>query len=464
MTMAETEELATKWVVNYTESVSVSGGSPVETDKTYEVLASEVVGDTIVVRGTVDERATFDDKDTVVITITIKTVSEEPVNPPKTTNTLTLKGEEWAEVIEKVVVYSEDGMSTHELTAVPAPFGKTEEWTAEIPEDVKAVKIVIDGNLEKAIDKAMDDDEVTVSADELAYAQSSKIKVTIDGVVYYADNDGENKGKVTVPDMEDGTQFLAETYTSDDVTDSEKAKDGVLTIDNVSKDRVLYTACEVTLPADEPITVTLKGRTNEDGEALEAAQYVAKNETLVITFTEGGSYKIDDQKAKAYAKGETVEVKVERDVEIVTYELPTDFQANIDEAFKKVNFDVNSEENGVELTLDKETNTLSVKITDFSDLGTTTQNTGTMQFLRDLTKKDYTVSLKSGTNSISLDKGNYSTENDAMQEYKKAILGLIQNVAVAGVENTITIDITINGLNGNSVSGQVILTATIPNP
>ena len=400
----------------------------------------------------------------MVITITIKTVSEEPVNPPKTTNTLTLKGEEWAEVIEKVVVYSEDGMSTHELTAVPAPFGKTEEWTAEIPEDVKAVKIVIDGNLEKAIDKAMDDDEVTVSADELAYAQSSKIKVTINGVVYYADNSGENRGKVTVPGMEDGTQFLAETYTSDRVTDSKNAKDGVLTIEGVSKDRVLYTACEVTLPADdESIAVTLKGRTNKDGEALEAEQYVAKNETLVITFTEGGSYKIDDQKAKAYAKGETVEVKVERAVEIVTYELPTDFQANIDEALKKVNFDVDSEKNGVEMTLDKETNTLRVEITDFSKLSENTQGTGTMRFLRDLTEKGYTVSLKSGTNSISLD-GENEDENEAMKEYKAAILKLIQNAAVVGVENTITIDITINGLNGNSVSGQVILTATIPNP
>ena len=100
---------------------------------------------------------------------------------------------------------------------------------------------------------------------------------------------------------------------------------------------------------------------------------MAKDETLVITFTNGGSYKIDDLKPKAYAKGETVEVKVESDVEIVTYELPTDFQANIDEAFKKVNFNVDSEKNGVELIFDEETNTLRVEITDFSDLGTTTQ-------------------------------------------------------------------------------------------
>ena len=199
--MAETEEPATKWVVDYTESVSVNGGTPVVTGKTAEADANGVVKNTI-------DSVTFDANDSVVITITIKTVSEEPVNPPKTTNTLTLEGEEWATLIEdkKVVVYSEDGMSTYKLTAVPAPFGKTEEWTAEIPEDVEAVKIVINGDLEKAIDKAMDDDEVTVSADELAYAQGDKIKVTIDGVVYYADNDGENKGKVTVPDMEDGTQ------------------------------------------------------------------------------------------------------------------------------------------------------------------------------------------------------------------------------------------------------------------
>ena len=154
---------------------------------------------------------------------------------------------------------------------------------------------------------------------------------------------------------------------------------------------------------------------------------------------------------------------MERAVEIVTYELPTDFQANIDEALKKVNFDVDSEKNGVEMTLDKETNTLRVEITDFSKLSENTQGTGTMRFLRDLTEKGYTVSLKSGTNSISLD-GENEDENEAMKEYKAAILKLIQNAAVVGVENTITIDITINGLNGNSVSGQVILTATIPNP
>ena len=74
------------------------------------------------------------------------------------------------------------------------------------------------------------------------------------------------------------------------------------------------------------------------------------------------------------------------------------------------------------------------------------------------------MSLKSGTNSISLDKGEYESDNAAMVAYKAAILGLIKNAAVVGVENTITIDVTINGLNGNSVSGQVILTATIPNP
>ena len=99
MTMAETKEPEMKWVVTYTESVTVNGGSPVETDKTYEVLASEVVGDTIVVRDTVDERATFDDKDTVVITITINSITKEPVNPPKTTNTLTLQGAGWRRLL-----------------------------------------------------------------------------------------------------------------------------------------------------------------------------------------------------------------------------------------------------------------------------------------------------------------------------------------------------------------------------
>ena len=80
-----------------------------------------------------------------------------------------------------------------------------------------------------------------------------------------------------------------------------------------------------------------------------------------------------------------------------------------------------------------------------------------MNALEALYEAGYTVTLKrDGKQAITLTEG-----TDA--EYKATILSYISDlVGMKGATNEDTITVTINGLNGNSMTGYVELSITVP--
>ena len=90
-------------------------------------------------------------------------------------------------------------------------------------------------------------------------------------------------------------------------------------------------------------------------------------------------------------------------------------------------------------------------------LGNDTQNTGTMNALKALYDAGYTVTLdRDDKDPITLKKGD-------TDDYKTSILAYIEDLMkITGVERTSTITVTINGLNGNSMTGYVELSIDVP--
>ena len=413
MTMAETEEPATKWVVNYTESVSVNGGTPVETVKSADIP------DNGVVKGTI-ESVTFDANDTVVITITINSITEEPVTPEKTTNTLTLQGEGWAEALGKnLSVYDTDGNKIAELTPAPAPFGgETTEWTAEIPAEYKEVVVVTNG---KNYTIAMDEENVTETEEDLGLAQGDLITISIDGVVVDTVKKGE---KATLSGLTAGTQYLADQKTGENITPA-VSEAGELTVNNTANNRNLYTACEVTLPED--VTATLS-----DGET-EVAKYVAKNETIIVTFPADNTYTIGDGEAVHYDTETKVEVQVTGALEIVASQTEEEFVETVETTLSSIK----SVEDKVTIAADEDGNVTITLLTEVENEDSIS-GSGIMTSLAALLTEGYTI-------RIDVKGGSYAemTAENPLDEIE--LITLLDLPTVGNKDYTVTITSDIDG-------------------
>ena len=314
-------------------------------------------------------------------------------------------------------------------------------------------KVVELSNGAKALEYTM-----TGSTNVNAESADETVTITINNVAYVI---AKGANKVTVPGMEDGTRFMADgTVTCEEsgLTPAANAKDGVLTMSDTSKDRTLYTACKVDV-------------TDADGNAVkvyldaekknEAKAYVAKGQTVYFSLTVGETYMIDGTETLITEENKNQAIEVSGDIKVTYYETKEAFEANVEKALENINLDGDKKPvDGITMSFNEATNTLSVAI-DMAEfgggLGGGTQNTGTMDALEALYEAGYTVTLKrDGKQAITLTEGTDAT-------YKATILSYISDlVKTEGATNEDTITVTINGLNGNSMTGYVELSITVP--
>ena len=295
-----------------------------------------------------------------------------------------------------------------------------------------------------------------VNADADSVAKT--VTITIDNVAYVI---AKGANKVTVPDMEDGTRFMADgTVTCEEsgLTPAANAKDGVLTMSDTSKDRTLYTAYEVSVTDKDGTSVAVN--LDEDGEKS-AKKYVAKGQTVYFTLPVGETYMINGTETLITEENKDQAIKVSGDITVTYYETKEAFKANVEKAMENINLDGKEEPvKGITMSFDKATNTLSVAI-DMAKfeggLDGGTQNTGTMNALEALYEAGYTVTLYNDRlGEIKLEDGTDAT-------YKGAILSYISDMMeTPGVTREEKITVTINGLNGNSMTGYVELSITVP--
>ena len=449
--------------VNYTEAVVVNG--TVEQVNRYKGVALNTNN---MVYGTAS--AEIDNGDEVVVRIydvepVYKTVEDEPY-------TLTLSGD----FFEKAQVWLDGGNT-------PA---KTDSTTAlgtvyKIPTDnatvtITGVKldsysegdIIIVGGVQfkvvelsngaKALKYTMTG-STNVNADADSVAKT--VTITIDNVAYVI---AKGANKVTVPGMADGTRFMADgavTCEETGLTPAANAKDGVLTMRDTSKDRTLYTAYEVSVTGKDGKSVAVN--LDEDGEKP-AQKYVAKGQTVYFTLPVG-TYTVkvgETSKVLEVTDAKAVQSEsVTGDITVTYYETKEAFEANVEKALKNINLDGEEEPaDGITMSFNEATSTLSVAIdmAKFEDgLGDGTQNTGTMDALEALYDAGYTVTLdRDGKGEKTLTKG-------TTKEYKTAIMSYILDlVTEKGGTNEDTITVTINGKNGNSMTGYVELSITVP--
>ena len=302
---------------------------------------------------------------------------------------------------------------------------------------------------------------MTGSTNVNADSAAKTVTITIDNVAYVI---AEGANKVTVPGMADGTRFMADgTVTCEEsvLTPATNAKDGVLTMSDTSKDRTLYTAYKVDVTNADGGTVKVYLDAEEE---TEAKAYVAKGQTVYFTLPVG-TYTVkvgETSKVLEVTDAKAVQSEsVTGDITVTYYETKDVFEANVEKALKNINLDGDVKPaEGITMSFDKATNTLSVAI-DMAKfgggLGGGTQNTGTMDALEALYEAGYTVTLKrDGKQDITLTKGTDAT-------YKATILSYISDlVKTEGATNEDTITVTINGLNGNSMTGYVELSITVP--
>ena len=275
--------------------------------------------------------------------------------------------------------------------------------------------------------------------------------VTLDGeIIGYV-----NSKKPTIT-LEPGTQFIASETASEALTAD--AKTGEYKLKDASEARDLYTAYEasVTDKVGKSVTVNL----DEDGEKS-AQKYVAEGQTVYFTLTVGETYMIDGTETLITAENKDQAIEVSGDIKVTYYETKEAFEANVEKALKNINLDGEEKPvDGITMSFDKATNTLSVAI-DMAKfeggLGNDTQNTGTMNALKALYDAGYTVTLdRDDKDPITLKKGD-------TDDYKTSILAYIEDLMkITGVERTSTITVTINGLNGNSMTGYVELSIDVP--
>ena len=239
------------------------------------------------------------------------------------------------------------------------------------------------------------------------------------------------------------------------------AKTGEYKLKDASEARDLYTAYEVSVTGKDGKSVTVN--LDEDGEKS-AQKYVAKGQTVYFTLPVG-TYTVkvgETSKVLEVTDAKAVQSEsVTGDIKVTYYETKEAFEANVAKAMENINLDGEEEPaDGITMSFNEATNTLSVAIDMAKFEGGLvggTQNTGTMDALEALYEAGYTVTLKrDGKQAITLTKG-----TDA--EYKATILSYISDlVGMKGATNKDTITVTINGLNGNSMTGYVELSITVP--
>ena len=446
--------------VNYTEAVVVNG--TVDQVKRYKGVALNTNN---MVYGTTS--AEIDNGDEVVVRIyDVEPVYETVVVEDKT-YTLTLSGD----FFKEAQVWLDGGNTAAEtgtVTATGTPYiipanNATVTITGVAVDSYSEDDIIIVGGVQFKVVELSNGDKaleytMTGSTNVVADSAAETVTITIDNVAYVIAKDAD---KVTVPGMADGTRFMADgTVTCEEsvLTPATNAKGGVLTMSDTSKDRTLYTACKVDVTDADGNAVKVYLDTEKKNEAK---AYVAKGQTVYFTLTVGETYMIDGTETLITEENKNQAIEVSGDIKVTYYETKEAFEANVEKALKNINLDGDKKPaEGINMSFDKATNTLSVAI-DMAEFGGGldggTQNTGTMNALEALYEAGYTVTLKrDGKQAITLTEG-----TDA--EYKATILSYISDlVGMKGATNEDTITVTINGLNGNSMTGYVELSITVP--
>ena len=255
--------------------------------------------------------------------------------------------------------------------------------------------------------------------------------ISIDGkVVKYA-----TAGGVTLTGLKDGTVYLAETSTSDTVTDP--VVDGKLNITNTSKNRELYTAYEVSI---SDASAKMK-----DGSTVYT--YVAKGEQIVVTFP-AGTYKVNGSEVTYLAETKET-MTVNSDITIAAYQSVDQLETSVETAWTAAiaggDRGPGKTEDGT-MTVDLASKTIDLT----SESGKTISKTGlvdlAMALLEDNSIK---IQLSGSSSAVNIPEG--VTTLESIMPYVATLKGLLPTTAGGSV----TLLVTVTNDYGQSVTYTV---------
>ena len=301
----------------------------------------------------------------------------DPEKPNTGVVTLTLTGK-----LADATVWSKDGKTEYTGTETKE-FGKVVSKSFQIPENT-TVTIVDEKDIAAAdhkMDVALTTEDVTLGDTDLGIENGTIVTIKVDGVVV------KTVAKDSAPEAIKGLakgKYLFDTKVSATAYPETEPVD-------TDKDRNLYTAYQILVQGGASVaTMTLN---DEAKTKVSSENYVAKGETVILTFNKAGTYKINDEVVTVKAK-ETKEVTVDSKIKVLAWETQADFEKNVADAVKAVGFDKNGVKNATGAKLTLAGNKLTVEIT--ADIFSNPENvkgTNLMVLVAALQAKGYDVTL-----------------------------------------------------------------------
>ena len=211
----------------------------------------------------------------------------------------------------------------------------------QIPENTTVTIVDSDINGTGKMDVALTTEkEVTLGDTDLGIKNGTHVTIKVDGVVV------KTVAKDSAPEAIEGLakgKYLFDTKTSDTAFEETEKVDA-------NKDRNLYTAFEVKMPANTVATAKV------GTDAVK--KYVAKGAELTVTVKDGNTVKIGDQVVTADGADKEVKVTVTSELTIAKYQTPEQFKADVADKTK----DIKSKEDTdvYKLTVDGKSATLVI--------------------------------------------------------------------------------------------------------